>query len=395
CTFSRLEILIMQPLPSTLNSELYFKIQLLSGKTVVMVECPGYESELFMPQIVGGRITFQNIIPNRKCCGGSRMLSDAMKGDMGTRTANAKSTPRRSLHDVNLSTPLAKSTPSSSSSLRARAGKENILPQLTPEVARSRPFQLPSLGEVDMDVETVGDLICQEQTFHSLRLTSPEPPLPAYQIESLSGTNVSPPVVPRKNPGYDQSKEPGPKNSTPKLPPVRTYARKKAGTPSKTKPTPAWSPLLKRKKYASVSSTKVPTPTMKLEVRHRKLIVDTKKTLDVHDPNKLSSKPITKKKIIRKQVTGKTRKQFEALKVTAFDLLTNPCVTSMSDDLTHQFQQSCQNKICTTLPNYAEIAVASPLKMDREVKALLARQKRMERISQKPRCAVSLKSKLI
>ncbi|XP_016993777.3 uncharacterized protein uno [Drosophila takahashii] len=383
----------MTPLPSTLSSESNFKIQLLSGKTIVMVEHPGYESELFMPQIVGGRITFQNIIPNRKCCGGSGMLSDALKGDMATRTAKAKSPARRSLHDVNLSTPLAKSTPSSSSSLRARAGKENIQPQLTPEVARCRPFQLPSLGEVDMDVETVGELICQEQTFHSLRQPSPEPPLPAYQVESPS--EVSPPVVSRKNPVNDKSKEPGSKNSTPKIPPVRTYSRKKAGTPSKTKPTPVWSPLQKRKKYSSVSSTKVPTPTMKLEVRHRKLIVDTKKTLDVHDPNKLTSVPITRKKIIRKQVTGKTRKQFEALKVTAFDLLTNPCVRSMSEDLTKQFQQSCLNKICTTLPNYAEIAVASPLKLDREVKALLARQKRLERINHKPRGAASLKSKLI
>jgi len=99
-------------------------------------------------------------------------------------------------------------------------------------------------------------------------------------------------------------------------------------------------------------------------------------------------------KIIRKQVTGKTRKQFEALKITAFDLLTNPCISNMSEDLIKQFQKSCANKVCTTLPNYAEIAVASPLKMDREVKAIMARQKRMER-NQKPKCALSLKSKLV
>ncbi|XP_016957736.1 uncharacterized protein LOC108029752 [Drosophila biarmipes] len=383
----------MQPALSK-SKELNFKIQLLSGKNVVLVECPGFESELFMPQIVKGRITFQNIIPNRKCCQESRMLTDSLKADMGTRPGSSKSPPRRSLLDVNLSTPLAKSTPSSSSFPRAQADKENVLPQLTPEVVRCRPFQLTSLGEVDMDVVSMSEMLCQEQASKSQNLPSPHPQLAAYQSESLSGTQVSPPVLSRLSQASVQSKEHGLNKSTPKIPPVRTYARKKVGTAGKTKPAPVWSPLLKKKKNPSVSSTKVPSPTMKLEVRHRKLIVDTKKTLDVRDPNKLCSAPISMNKIIRKQVTGKTRKQFQALKVTAFDLLTNPCISSMSDDLIKQFQKSCANKICTTLPNYAEIAVASPLKMDREVKAMVARQKRMER-NEKPKCVLSLKSKLV
>lgn len=382
----------MQPAPSK-ELKIQFKIQLLSGKNVVLVECPGFESELFMPQIVGGRITFQNIIPNRKCCQESRMLTDSLKGDMGTRPGSSKSPLRRSLLDVNLSTPLAKSTPSSSSFPRAWADKENVLPQLTPEVVRCLPFQLTSLGEVDMDVD-MGEMLCQEPASKSPRLHSPDPQLPAYQSKRLSGTEVSPPVLTHMSLTNVQSKETGVNKSTPKVPPVRTYARKKAGTAGKAKPTPTWSPLLKKKKNAIASSTKVPSPTMKLEVRHRKLIVDTKKTLDVRDPNKLCSAPVSMNKIIRKQVTGKTRKQFEALKITAFDLLTNPCISNMSEDLIKQFQKSCANKVCTTLPNYAEIAVASPLKMDREVKAIMARQKRMER-NQKPKCALSLKSKLV
>ncbi|XP_016970179.1 uncharacterized protein LOC108038005 [Drosophila rhopaloa] len=376
--------------------QLNFKIQLLSGKNVVLVDCSGYESELFMPQIVRGRITFQNIIPDRRCCPESRMLSDPLQVDLGTRTRTMRSPLRRTFPEVNLSTPLAKSTPSSTSSLRSKAGKENELPQLTPEGPRTRPFELTSLVEVEMDIDPVNVTPCQEQAYTTLRLPSPELQLPAvYQNESLSVPRISPQNLSSFKQGTVLTKEPVIHNSTPKLPPRRTYTRKKPGNPCKTKPAPAWSPLKKNKKNPTVSSTKVPNPTMKLEVRNRKLIVDPKTTLAAYDPNQKESVTITKKKIIRKQVTGKTRKQFEALKVTAFDLLTNSSVGHMSRHLNKHFQKSCVNKMSTTLPSYAEIAVAAPLVMDRQVKALVAAQKRMERITQRPKGFMTRKSKQI
>ncbi|EDV59576.1 uncharacterized protein Dere_GG10679 [Drosophila erecta] len=402
--------------------ELNFKTQLLSGKNVLLVESPGYESELFMPQIVGGRITLQNVIPNRRCCPESRMLSDPLMGDMGSRKRTVKSPTRRSFAAVNLATPKAKSTPINNSSLRTRAGKENAVPQLTPERLRCRPFHLPSDGEMDID-----ELSCQEQAPGSL--SSSKSMMSACTNNSLSEIEVLSPVISSKNGSNVHANELGRNNFTPlsisetRIPPpvmpkenvieqnlqamevvhskskpkvsaLRTYSRKKPGTASKAKPTPVWSPLQKKKKNSSVSSTKVPSPTMKMEVRYRKLIVDTKKTLAANDPSKLSPGPITMKKIIRKQVTGKTRKQFEALKVTAFDLLTNLCVGNISEDLVKQFQKACANRVCTTLPNYAEIAVVPPLEMDREVTAIMARQKRMERGSQRPRSAIPLDSNL-
>uniref|UniRef100_A0A1A9VQJ5 Uncharacterized protein n=1 Tax=Glossina austeni TaxID=7395 RepID=A0A1A9VQJ5_GLOAU len=46
----------------------HFQIKLLAGNNVVLVEAPGYESEIFVPQTCNGRIAFVNVIPNRRCC---------------------------------------------------------------------------------------------------------------------------------------------------------------------------------------------------------------------------------------------------------------------------------------------------------------------------------------
>lgn len=343
-------------------TELRFDIKLLSGKTVVMVECPGYETELFMPQIVKGRITFQNIIPNRRCCPESSMLANMLpKDDRSVSIRASRSTPLRPSQSANLSTPLAKSTPSSISSLRLRVGKENIPPHLTPELGRCRPLRLPSVDEVELDM--VGPLSPELQivpAYHSpdLEARIPSPAAGSYNLATVQTTE---PVLSR-------------------TPQIRTYSRKKAAAPSKAKPT-VWSPLQKRRKTSSTaSSTKALSPAVKVVMRSRKLIVDSKKTLEARDPKKI--KPISKEMITRKQVTGKTRNQFKALKVTAFDLLTQPSLGLMGRDLNSQFQEACKDKRATTLPNYAEVAATSPLQLDRQVKALLAKQRRMERANQ-------------
>ncbi|KAH8291274.1 hypothetical protein KR054_010271, partial [Drosophila jambulina] len=359
---------------STPQTELCFNINLLSGKTVVMVECPGYEAELFMPQIVKGRITFQNIIPNRRCCPESSMLP--REDDRGSAVVRGvRSTPLRLSQAVNISTPLAKSTPSSGSSSYTRVGKENIPPHLTPELARCRPIRMQSLDEGDIDL----DMVCA---------SSPEPQaLPPSRNLSLE-PRISPTAAPcNYTIATVQTKEP----VISRIPPVRTYSRKKAATPSKTKPT-VWSPLQKKKKTSTVSSTKGLSPTVKVVVRNRKLIVDNKKTLESRDLKKIT--PISKEMITRKQVTGKTRNQFKALKVTAFDLLTRPAMGLIGHDLNKQFEQACMNKKATTLPNYAEVAVTEPLKMDHQVKTLLSKQRRMDQVDhQKPKYTVMPKGR--
>lgn len=49
-------------------SKTTFSIKLLAGKNIVMVESAGYESEVFVPSIINGRIGLINILPNRRCC---------------------------------------------------------------------------------------------------------------------------------------------------------------------------------------------------------------------------------------------------------------------------------------------------------------------------------------
>ncbi|SPP76176.1 uncharacterized protein LOC117579830 [Drosophila guanche] len=44
----------------------HFRIQLLSDKKVVMVEAAGYETEIFLPQLLDGRINLKNIIRSRQ-----------------------------------------------------------------------------------------------------------------------------------------------------------------------------------------------------------------------------------------------------------------------------------------------------------------------------------------
>ncbi|BFF96672.1 uncharacterized protein DMAD_05259 [Drosophila madeirensis] len=45
---------------------IHFRIQLLSDKKVVMVEAAGYETEIFLPQLLDGRINLKNIIRSRQ-----------------------------------------------------------------------------------------------------------------------------------------------------------------------------------------------------------------------------------------------------------------------------------------------------------------------------------------
>lgn len=371
--------------------EVRFDIKLLSAKTVVMVECPGYESELFMPQIVKGRITFQNIIPNRRCCPESIMLSEqfVLRGEVGAGTRLVAGTPLRSSQAANLS-PLARSTPSSVTSLKSRASREKNL-HATPELVRCRPMKHSSLGEVEIDLGEGYMPPDLEVTTGSLpspgaRLSS------TYHSPSLPESKLSPPAGPSYNLVAAQLKE-SLSNITQRNPVLRTYSRKKAESSGVAKAT-VWSPINKKKKE-KISLTKAPSPTVKVEVRKRKLIVDTKKSIAAHDPNKIAPIPITKKKIIRKQVTGKTRKQFEALKATAYDLLTNPSLSHMSSDLCKQFQLACMDKCATTLPNYAEVAVTPPLELDRQVKSLMAKQKRMDRKEQIPKSVTSIMGKRI
>ncbi|XP_017839798.1 uncharacterized protein LOC108597654 [Drosophila busckii] len=372
-------------MPSQIQTALNFQIKLLSGNNVVLVDCKGYESELFMPQIVKGRITFQNIIPNHRCCDSAaanvktdQLILPAYKlGDV--RIIAGAGTPQRFNYDQqNISSPLARSTPSSGTSVRVlpRLGKENAGALLTPELARCRPTQ--QITPVDALQLERSSSVSQLQAAESPMLPINESTQSPLQAPSTSSSLTSETTL---------------CNFMHKAPPARTYSRRRPSGTSHPRQPISWSPLAKKKKNTKVSSTKPPSPNLKLEVRQRKLIVDNKKTLAPHELQKSIPMPITKQKIRRKQVTGKTRQQFDALKVTAYDLLTTPGHGQVSKELQKQFKDACIDKYSDTLPNYAALSKTTPLQLDRQVKSLMAKQRRLDKQMTKSQQANLLKKK--
>ncbi|KAH8261555.1 hypothetical protein KR044_011143, partial [Drosophila immigrans] len=351
------------------NANLSFKIKLLSGKNVVLVDCPGFESELFLPQIVKGRINFQNIIPTHRCCNAAaanvetnKLILPGYKFGGGLRvltppqTAN---TPQKysyaEMQVSNLSAPLARSTPSN-----GRPGKENKQLTQTPEHARFMPSQ---------------EVLPQELPGHSLERSLAQ----LMDVPALNVSDTGTASALRCSPSSSLTLSGKSMDSRFSKSTTKTYSRLKPSTATQSKPPISWSPLQKKKKPLKVSSTKPLSPTMKLEVRHRKLIVDNKKSIATNVSHKPVSKPITKTKIRRLQVSGKTRLQFEALKETAYDRLTMPGLGHVSGELSKQFKEACLDKYSETLPTYAALSKTAPLQLDRQVKALMSKEKRLEK----------------
>ncbi|KAL7735891.1 hypothetical protein ACLKA6_002345 [Drosophila palustris] len=376
------------------NANLSFKIKLLSSKNVVLVDCAGFESELFMPQIVKGRINFQNIIPNHRCCDAAaanvqthQLILPASKLG-GPRCAAGASTPQRYQYEMqvdNLSAPLARSTPATAKII-ARPGKENVQ-SLTPEQTRYKPAQIVAspLEIPERHLDTSCPLNLQAMDLPHLNVSD-------AVMTSLPGISPSSSLRPS-----GKSTDSGLSNFMHKAPPARTYSRRKSNTSTNNQPKPpiSWSPLSKKKKSSKVSSTKALSPAMKLEVKQRKLIVDNKKSIASSILHKAPTKPVTKTKIRRMQVTGKTRVQFEALKDTAYDHLTTPGHSHVSSALAKQFKDACLDKYSETLPNYAELSKTIPLQMDRQVKTLMAKEKRLEKQMTKSQHVRIVKSRII
>ncbi|TDG47880.1 hypothetical protein AWZ03_005661 [Drosophila navojoa] len=384
------------------NTALNFKIKLLSGNNVVLVDCVGFESELFMPQIIKGRITFQNIIPNHRCCNaaaanvqtGQLILPASKLGDVKIVTGLAAGTAKRLNYRpqiANMTIPLPGSTSSSSSSSErpiSRADKENLSMQRTPEQVRCR---VPA-GTGQGGVLPTSSPICLDAFETSSSSTLPSPALDSYTNRTVTqdSLSINPPSSTSsfnssaKSPDFAQC------NFMHKAPPMRTYSRRKPNTMdinnssggcsnsasvSHPKSPLAW----RKKKLTKVSSTKPPSPCMKLELRRRKLIVDQKKSLPKHTQTKATSTPITTTKIRRKQVSGKTRQQFDALKGTAFDMLTSMGHSHVSAQLAKQFKEACVEKYSEALPSYAELSGTRPLEHDRQVRSLIAKAKRLDK----------------
>ncbi|XP_033252426.1 uncharacterized protein LOC117191761 [Drosophila miranda] len=292
------------------RAELSFTIQLLSGRAVVMVECPGYDTELFIPQIVKDRITLQNIMLNRRCCSESSLTTYPTVQPVSSPPVRA---PKRMISST-LPPPLARSTPTSLSAnktveltpeparcqaiptslsiRRIRAADKTV--ELTPEPARCQAIPFESeIQDVSLHVN---------QSYSNSSLES-HPPLLPPEVLSITDARMSVSSTPNSN----LNASPPLRSSIRVKPPERTYARRKTDNIGKAKPPTKWSPV-QNKKRQPLSATKGPNPSMHIEVRRRNFLEDTHKTIEPYDLQNAISSLVVQKEIIQRQVTAKTKK---------------------------------------------------------------------------------------
>ncbi|XP_017147075.1 uncharacterized protein LOC108158855 [Drosophila miranda] len=331
------------------KSTLSFTIHLQSEG--VMVECPGYDTELFIPQIVNDRITLQNITMNRRCCSESSLTTYPIVQPVSS--CPPVRAPKRMISST-LPPPLAGSTPTSLSVRRIRAANKTVEP------SQAIPFE----SEI------------QDVSLH-VNQSSPPPPLPPEDGITDARMSVS------STPNSNLNASPPLRSSIRVKPPERTYARRTTNNIGKAKPPPKWSPV-QNKKRQPLSATKGPNPSMHIEVRRRNFLEDTHKTIEPYDLQNDISLSVVQRETIQRQVTAKTKEQFDALKSTAFDLMTTSAQGNIAEELVQQFQEACIDRRSSTVPNYIQLSVCPQLQLDHEVKALLARKKRLDRFNKEP-----------
>ncbi|XP_017472913.1 PREDICTED: uncharacterized protein LOC108363895 [Rhagoletis zephyria] len=393
-------------------SKVEYRIKLLSGNNVVLVEANGFESEIFVPSIHNGRISFQNIIPNRRCCNRLNVL--ASKSSAGKKRRSTQTTERilapvnynrdsispsttwrlQAGHEVNRTrSPLAFSTPapapSPSPSPSYTIGqqlkhhnKENYtpLPRALAQanhpidilrVNRRSPIQLNRKSSLQTpDTRTVR-IQCQQSEISKH--------LNAASGDSGSGFNI--PDVPNlsrstgfsflESPNNAKSKAKKANTSAPGtvtkwrkcLTPVRTYSRNGFTVPR----LPSSSSVTNARNLKRLPSmTQGTKGTYKLEVRRRKLVVDPKTAIS---PNTFKQQQRTtahlRPKSPNKRRSGATlpndRRQYDMSKKTAFDMLTAPSRSHVATKLAQQFKKACVNKASSTCPKYKILCKIPPL----------------------------------
>ncbi|XP_011196560.2 uncharacterized protein LOC105221349 [Zeugodacus cucurbitae] len=384
-----------------------YRIKLLSGNNVVLVEANGFESEIFVPEIQNGRINFQNIIPNRRCC---LMYNPLAPKNISRRKRRPIQTtdqlmgvvekqrdiisPCRTWRlqggdEINRSrSPLAFSTPAPA-------------PSPTPSYTIKQQMKYTSSSNKENYSQRPRSLAQAYQTIELLRAKGSTPihfarrsiaQTPCTKTVHIqceqseidrhlnancgdSGTGFNIPDVPNISPRFESPNEM--KNKTRKsniptpgtvtkwrkcLTPVRTYSRHGINVPR----LPSSSSVKKVRNLKKNSSTQGTVGTYKLEIKRRKIIVDPKTTITpkTFKQQQYSTAHLRAKSPDRlfATTTAKDRKKYEVNKKTAFDMLTAPSRTPMmSSKLTQQFKKACVNKASSTCPKYKILCKIPPL----------------------------------
>ncbi|XP_067631516.1 uncharacterized protein uno [Eurosta solidaginis] len=122
-------------------SKVEYRIKLLSGNNVVLVEANGFESEIFVPEIQNGRISFQNIVPNRRCC--FKGTAQTIKGLMRRKRRSVQSTTEQRSTNATTERTRASISPSQTWRLQGGGGLNDIHHTHSP-LAFSTPASAPS-----------------------------------------------------------------------------------------------------------------------------------------------------------------------------------------------------------------------------------------------------------
>uniref|UniRef100_W8B0R2 Uncharacterized protein n=1 Tax=Ceratitis capitata TaxID=7213 RepID=W8B0R2_CERCA len=388
-------------------SKVEYRIKLLSGNNVVLVEANGFESEIFVPEIQNGRISFQNIIPNRRCCfmlnalasknlsRKKRRSTQSTTVQLGTAEKHHDSiSPSRTwrLHggdDISRArSPLAFSTPAPAPSPTPSYTLKQQLKYTNKENYRPRPRTLAQAyhtiellrAKGSAPIQFAENISNQTPCTKTVRIQCEQSEIDRHLnntncLESGSGFNI--PDVPNITPRLDSPVElknnskshtiqtPGTVTKWRKcLTPIRTYSRHGINVPRLT----SSSSVKKVRNIKKISSsTQGAAGTYKLEFKRRKLIVDPKTIItpktfkqQLHSTAHLSARSPE-----RLCTSTTSRKKFEISKKPAFDMLTAPSrARMMSAKLTQQFKKSCVNKASSTYPKYKILCKIPPLERE-------------------------------
>ncbi|XP_046811585.1 uncharacterized protein LOC111678198 [Lucilia cuprina] len=406
--------------------KLNYRIKVLAGNNVVLVECDHYESEIFMPQIVNGRITFLNIIPNRRCCQVTKtnVMNFASKEMKAANTylkeqnvVNNKKLNRFSAGDAEFTpmiAPLANSTPANvkkRSSCGSLAEQHSPYPNScgnsidaslpTPEVCRRAAPAPTRLLERSMLNLPPGVKVAR--IYHNSvegtpkkvgRLVTPSKHTSVRQnsanVSILNGSFRLPcSPAPSNYSSYSKSTARTVSSSTALdsiakwqkvLTPVRTYTRKSKNPVMIKRPVTVESakkslkPLRITPTYL-VNPTQGPNVTQEIEIKKRKLIVDSKISISPKTFKKQQTEPLETYKpnstnILQTNSLGihKPRPLRETMALSAFDLLTNSNhQRCMSAKLNEQFRRGCVNKASSTYSKYKVLSTVPSLQQDEQV----------------------------
>lgn len=400
-----------------------YRIKLLSGNNVVLVEADNYEAEIFTPQIVNGRITFLNIIPNRRCCQVTKtnVMNFAMKEPLASakylREQNIEKPKKLGRISAGqyfpLIVPLANSTPAAikrpatcSSMATASFSNSNnpyasntdcSLP--TPEPARRAAPVRRSLLEKSMLNLPPGVRVAR--IYHNSMEGTPKKVGRLVTTNQNSGTKQNAANVSLLSSSFRLPCSPSLSKQTSRgrsvinncpttavdsvakwqkvLTPVRTYTRNSKKPVMLPRPTNIQS-AKKTKKSNKVIPTYLVNPTKGLdvsqhiEVKKRKLIIDKKLCISPKTFKRQQQEPPeslqTKSTIIQPASLSfhKPRAYMDTLAMSAFDLLTNASrQRCMSDKLKQQFRKGCVNKASSTYSKYKVLCTIPPMQQDEQV----------------------------